>query len=54
MKKTVLVEGVETKMDSPRGVRAMPYELANAIYLLATEDNMIGTILQTDGGRSLH
>ncbi len=47
-------EGVETKMDSPRGMRAMPYEIANAIYLLATEDNMIGTILQTDGGRSLH
>ena len=41
-------------MDSPRGIRAMPYEIANAIYLLATDDNMIGTILQTDGGRSLY
>lgn len=47
-------EGVETKMDSPRGVRSMPYEIGNAIYFLATDDNTIGTILQTDGGRSIY
>lgn len=47
-------EGVETRMNSPRGIRAMPCEIANAIYLLATDNNMIGTILQTDGGRSLY
>ncbi len=47
-------EGVETKMNSPRGIRAMPCEIADAIYLLATDSNMIGTILQTDGGRSLY
>lgn len=47
-------EDVITKMDSPRGIRAMPCEIANAIYFLATDDNMIGTILQTDGGRSLY
>lgn len=47
-------EGERIKIDSPRGIRAMPCEIANAVYLLATEDNMIGTILQTDGGRSLH
>ena len=43
-----------TKMNSPRGIRAMPSEIANAIFLLATDDNMIGTILQTDGGRRIY
>lgn len=47
-------EGVETKMNSPRGIRAMPKEIADAIYFLATDNNAIGTILLTDGGRSLY
>ena len=47
-------EGEPIAMASPRGIRAMPHEIANAIYVLATDDNMIGTILQTDGGRSLY
>ena len=49
-----LEEGVATEMDCPRGIRAVPNEMANAIFFLATDDNMIGTILLSDGGRSLH
>ena len=47
-------EGEVKPLESPRGVQAIPEEMARTIYLLATEDNMIGTILLTDGGRSLH
>lgn len=49
-----MIKNAITTMASPRGIRAMPREIANAIYVLATDDNMIGTILQTDGGRSLY
>ena len=47
-------EGEEFAMDSPRGKRAMPYEIAEEIYFLATRENIIGEILISDGGRSLY
>ncbi len=39
--------------DSPRGVRALPREIASAIYFLANDENTIGTVLLSDGGHSL-
>lgn len=47
-------EGVPHKIKSPRGERAMPVEIAEAIYFLAGSKNMIGSVLLSDGGRSLH
>lgn len=41
------------KINSPRGYRAMPSEIANDIYHLATSNNLIGTIINSDGGESL-
>ena len=40
-------EGEITKMNSPRGIRAMPYEIANAIYFLAIKisGNMLKTVI---------
>ncbi len=42
------------KMKSPRGERAMPYEIAADIFHLAESKNIIGGILNSDGGRSLY
>lgn len=47
-------EGLPVKNKSPRGERAMPDEIAEAIYFLANSKNMIGSVLLSDGGRSLH
>lgn len=47
-------EGLPVKIDSPRGERAMPAEIAEAIYFLANSKNIIGQVIITDGGRSLH
>lgn len=47
-------EGEEVKIDSPRGKRAMPMEIAEAIYFLANSRNIIGEILVSDGGRRLN
>ena len=46
-------EGEEKIIDSPRGKRAMPKEIAEEIYFLATRENIIGSVLLSDGGRSL-
>ncbi len=46
-------ENEAVKNNSPRGVRAMPYEIAKAIFFLANDDNMIGTVLLSDGGNSM-
>lgn len=40
--------------DSPRGHSAMPYEIAEDIFYLAKSRNIIGEVLVSDGGRSLH
>ena len=47
-------EGIPVKINSPRGERAMPAEIAEAIYFLANSKNIIGQVLISDGGRSLH
>ena len=47
-------EGVPFKNSSPRGERAMPHEMAEAILFLAESKNIIGEILVSDGGRRLH
>ncbi|MBO7310310.1 MAG: 3-oxoacyl-ACP reductase, partial [Clostridia bacterium] len=47
-------EGVPFKMNSPRGERAMPMEIAEEIFFLATRKNIIGEVLVSDGGRSLY
>ena len=47
-------EGKPFKIDSPRGERAMPSEIAEAIYFLANSKNIIGKVLVSDGGRSLY
>ena len=47
-------EGERVKMISPRGERAMPKEIAEAIYFLANSKNIIGEILVSDGGRRLY
>lgn len=46
-------EGERFMIKSPRGERAMPVEIAEAIYFLAGSQNIIGAVLVTDGGRSL-
>lgn len=46
-------ENTEYAIRSPRGKRAMPYEIAEEIYFLATRDNIIGEILVSDGGRRI-
>lgn len=47
-------EGLPVNIKSPRGERAMPSEIAEAILFLAKSNNIIGEVLITDGGRSLH
>jgi len=47
-------EGTPQKIDSPRGERAMPEEIAEEIFFLANRKNIIGEVLVSDGGRSLH
>lgn len=47
-------EGEPHKIGSPRGERAMPSEIAEAIYFVAGNKNLIGTVLLSDGGRSLY
>ncbi len=47
-------EGQAVQIDSPRGERAMPLEIAEAIYFLASAKNIIGEILVSDGGRRLY
>ena len=47
-------EGEPYAINSPRGERAMPSEIAEAIYFVAGSKNMIGSVLLTDGGRSLN
>lgn len=46
-------EGEPHPINSPRGERAMPIEIAEAIYFVAGSKNMIGSVLLSDGGRSL-
>ena len=47
-------EGEPHAIESPRGERAMPAEIAEAIYFAAGSKNMIGSVLLSDGGRSLY
>ena len=47
-------EGEPHAIPSPRGERAMPIEMAEAIYFLAGSQNIIGAVLLSDGGRSLN
>lgn len=47
-------EGELVEIDSPRGKRAMPEEIAKAIFFLANARNIIGEILVSDGGRRLN
>lgn len=47
-------EGIVKNIDSPRGVQAMPEEIADAIYFLANSRNIIGELLISDGGRHLN
>lgn len=47
-------EGERHAMNSPRGERAMPGEIAESIVFLAESKNIIGEVLISDGGRSLH
>ncbi len=47
-------EGERKAINSPRGERAMPQEIAEAIYFLANSKNIIGEVLVSDGGRRLH
>ena len=47
-------EGERHAIPSPRGERAMPAEIAEAIYFLAGSQNIIGAVLLSDGGRSLN
>lgn len=47
-------EGKRHAMNSPRGERAMPEEIAEAIVFLAQSHNIIGEVLISDGGRSLY
>ncbi len=46
-------ENVIFPNNSPRGVRALPCEIANTIYFLANDPNIIGATLLSDGGHSL-
>lgn len=46
-------EGEHKTINSPRGERAMPDEMAQAIYFLANSKNIIGEVLVSDGGRRL-
>ena len=48
------MEGQAVKINSPRGERAMPSEIAETIYFLAHSKNIIGEIIVSDGGRSLY
>lgn len=47
-------EGERVEINSPRGFRAMPEEIAASIFHLANDENAIGAIYLTDGGRSLY
>lgn len=47
-------EGEWVRNGSPRGFRAMPEEIAEAIYFLAHSSNIIGEILVSDGGSRLY
>lgn len=47
-------DGIPKTIESPRGVQAKPSEMADTIYFLATQDNIIGEVIVTDGGRSLN
>ncbi len=46
-------EGEFVPTGSPRGFRAMPKEVAKEILFLSENDNMIGSILRSDGGNTL-
>lgn len=46
-------EGEFVKINTPRGFRAMPNEIAEDIFYLSQSDNLIGTIICSDGGASL-
>lgn len=48
------VEGEPFKIASPRGERAMPSEIAEDIFYLSQSKNIIGSILNSDGGRSVY
>lgn len=48
------MEDIAVKINSPRGERAMPSEIAETIYFLAHSKNIIGEIVVSDGGRSLY
>ena len=48
------VDGIPKKIASARGIQAKASEIADAIYFLATQDNIVGEILLSDGGRSLN
>ena len=47
-------EGERHLTNSPRGERAMPSEIAEAIFFLANSRNIIGEILVSDGGNRLN
>lgn len=47
-------EGERRLNKSPRGERAMPSEIAEAIYFLANSRNIIGEVLVSDGGNRLY
>ena len=47
-------EGELFKLNTPRGQRAMPDEIAECIYFLANSRNIIGEILVSDGGERLY
>lgn len=47
-------EGEPFKIKSPRGERAMPSEIADDIFYLSQSKNIIGSILNSDGGRSVY
>ncbi len=47
-------EGERVANRSPRGFRAMPEEIADAIYFLSQSPNIIGEILVSDGGSRLY
>ncbi len=46
-------EGERVMNRSPRGERAMPSEIAEAIFFLANSRNIIGEVLLSDGGHHL-
>lgn len=46
-------EGEVKTIESPRGVQAMPEEIAEGILFLSQSRNIIGEIMVSDGGRRL-